>query len=165
MQKRWYAIYTKSRNEKTVADALVIKDVEVYLPLLKTLKQWSDRKKWVEIPLFRSYLFVRIRDPEYFEILKTPGVVRFITFQNERVPIPDQQIEAVKAYLDDEDRMPLPDTHYEPGDTVEITRGTMKGLVGAMVKVQGKQRVIIDISAIGERIFLNISRSQLRKIS
>ena len=102
-EERWYAIYTKSRNEKKVALNLQEKGIEVYLPLLKTLKQWSDRKKWVEEPLFRSYLFVRILDKNYLEVLQTDGVVRFITFRQERVPVPDQQIEAVKAYLNEDD--------------------------------------------------------------
>ncbi len=102
MKKKWYAIYTKSRNEKKLATNLKARGIEVYLPLLKTLKQWSDRKKWVEIPLFRSYLFVHILDKEYLDVLQTDGVVRFITFRKERIPIPESQILAVKSYLEED---------------------------------------------------------------
>ena len=109
---RWYAIYTKSRNEKKVALNLQEKGIEVYLPLLKTLKQWSDRKKWVEEPLFRSYLFVRILDKNYLEVLQTDGVVRFITFRQERIPVPDQQIEAVKAYMNEDNRLNIAEFNF-----------------------------------------------------
>lgn len=157
--RRWYAIYTRSRNEKKVAHELMTRGVEVYLPMIKTLKQWSDRKKWVEEPLFKSYLFVRIFGKDYLEVLQTRGVVRFITFRKERVPIPDEQIEAVRAYLDEPDPISISESCFEPGEHVEVTRGNLKGLTGTMVKVRGKHRVIIEIEVINEKLFLNIPRS------
>jgi len=141
---------------------LKARGVEVYLPILKTLKQWSDRKKWVEEPLFKSYLFVRIFDKDYLDVLQTRGVVRFITFRKERVPIPDQQIEAVRAYLNEPDPIPITETYFEPGSHVRITRGTMQGLTGTLVKVRGKHRVIVEIEVINEKIFLNVPRSFLQ---
>jgi len=162
--KKWYAIYTKSRNEKKVAYALSTKGIEVYLPLLKTLRQWSDRKKKVEIPLFRSYLFVRIFDKKYLEVLQTDGVVCFITFRKERIPIPDYQIEAVKAYLNEDEQIDQNEINYIPGDYVEVARGPMKGLQGTLVKIKGKQRVLMEIESIGQYLFLDLPKTILEKI-
>lgn len=161
--KKWYAIYTKSRNEKRAAADLEEKGIEVYLPLLKTLKQWSDRKKWVEEPLFRSYLFVRIYDKNYLDVLKTDGVVRFIMFRQERIPVPDAQIEAVKAFLNDEEIISAQETSYQPGDLVEVVRGPMRGLMGTLVQVRGKQRVMVEIESIGQRLIINIPKSLLEQ--
>lgn len=163
--KKWFAIYTRSRNEKMVASALKEKGIVVYLPLIKTLRQWSDRKKKVEIPLFPGYIFVHILEKNYMEVLITEGVVRFITFRKERIPIPDYQIEAVKAYLDEEDRIELDETRYVPGDYVQVKRGPMKGLSGTLVQLKGKRRVLIEIESIGQHLFLNLPVSILEKFS
>lgn len=162
---KWYAVYTKSRNEKKAAADLEEKGIEVYLPLLKTLKQWSDRKKWVEEPLFRSYLFVRIYDKNYLDVLQTDGIVRFIMFRQERIPVPDAQIEAVKAYLNDEERISTTETNYQPGDLVEIIRGPMRGLPGTLVEVKGKQRVLVEIESIGQRLMINVPKSMLEQLN
>lgn len=164
-EKKWYAIYTKSRNEKKVAETLSAKGIEVYLPLLRTLRQWSDRKKKVEIPLFRGYLFVYIFDKKYLEVLQTDGVVRFITFRNERISIPLYQIEAVKAYLNEEEPVSQETIDYIPGDFVEVARGPMKGLQGTLVKFKGKRRVLMEIESIGQHLFLDLPKSILEKIT
>jgi len=157
--KKWYAIYTKSRNEKKLATNLAARGIEVYLPLLKTLKQWSDRKKWVEIPLFRSYLFVHIFETDYLEVLQTDGVVRFVTFRKEKIPIPESQILAVKSYLEEDNPILMENLVYLPGDRVEISRGPLRGLLGVLVEVKGKQRVMVEIESIGQRLILNLPKS------
>lgn len=160
-EKKWYAMYTKSRWEKQVHQELEAKGIEVYLPLLKTLRQWSDRKKWVEEPLFRSYIFVHITPKEYDLAIKTPGVVKYITFEGRAIPIPPQQIEAVKAYINEGDARIEYSDKYEIGDMVEIKIGAMRGLKGRLMKIKGKHRVLVEISGIGERIILNVPKSYL----
>jgi len=163
-EKKWYALYTKSRTEKKVYQLLREKGVEAYLPLLKTLKQWSDRKKWVEEPLFRSYIFIRISERERLDAIRTDGVVRMITFQGRPVSIPDKQIEAVRAYINEgEDRVEK-EVQFERGNRVEVTHGTLQGLQGIMVETKGKKRVMVEIEGIGEKIMLNIPKSSLKSI-
>ncbi len=163
-EKKWYALYTKSRTEKKVYQLLIEKGIEAYLPLLKTLKQWSDRKKWVEEPLFRSYIFIRISEREWLDAIRTDGVVRMITFQGRPVSIPDKQIEAVRAYINEgEDRVEK-EVQFERGNRVEVTRGTLQGLQGIMVETKGKKRVMVEIEGIGEKIMLNIPKSSLKSI-
>lgn len=160
---RWYAVYVKSRYEKKTSKLLEDRHIETYLPLIGRLKQWSDRKKVVEEPLFKSYLFVHTDLKNYFDILNTPGVVRFVCFEGKPVPVPDNQLVAVKSYIGeydgDDDLAPLPELHE--GQIVEITRGTMKGLVGRLVEIRGKQRLIINIEAVGQSLPINVSRSQI----
>lgn len=163
-EKKWYALYTRSRTEKKVYELLMEKGIETYLPLLKTLKQWSDRKKWVEEPLFRSYIFIRISERERLDAVRTNGVVRMITFQGRPVSIPDKQIEAVRAYINEGEERVGKEVFFERGDRVEVTRGTLQGLQGIMVEAKGKKRVMVEIEGIGEKIMLNIPKSSLKNI-
>ncbi len=101
--KHWYALYTKSRNEKKVHQLLEEAGIESYLPLIKTLKQWSDRKKWVEEPLFKSYIFVQVQANQYYHVLNIPGIVRYITFEGKAVIVPEKQILAIKQFLNNEE--------------------------------------------------------------
>ena len=161
--KKWYAIYTKSRNEKKLATNLKARGIDVYLPLLKTLKQWSDRKKWVEVPLFRSYLFVHILSKDFLEVLQTDGVVRFVTFRKEKTPIPESQILAVKCYLEEDDPLLMENLDYFPGERVEVMRGPLRGLLGVLVEVKGKQRVMVEIESVGKKLILNLPKSIINK--
>jgi transcriptional antiterminator RfaH len=162
--KIWYALYTKSRNEKKAHAALVSSGIESYLPLIKNLKQWSDRKKWVEEPLFRSYLFVHILPAEYYTVLNTFGVVRYVTFESRAVPVPPQQILAIREYVNSGEFLDAPVSSFLQGDQVEIFRGALIGLTGKLIRLQGKQKVIVEIESIGQSITLTIPGSHLRVI-
>ena len=161
---RWYAVYVKSRYEKKTSNLLNDRHIETYLPLIGRLRQWSDRKKMVEEPLFKSYLFVRTDLKDYFDILNTPGVVRFVCFEGKPVPVPDNQIVAVREYIGeyegDDDFEQIQDLHE--GQWVEISHGQMKGLVGRLVEIRGKQRLIVNIEAVGQSLPINVSRSQVK---
>jgi transcription antitermination factor NusG len=164
--KSWYAIYTKSRNEKKVNTLLTEAGIETYLPLVKVLKQWSDRKKWVEEPLFKSYIFVNISSDQYFTVLNIPGVVRYITFERKAVEVPPRQILAIKQFVNEAD---IPEDfddldHLKKGDPVEIFRGSLKGLIGTLVDWHGKQKVRIEIESIGKSILLTVPKSYLKGI-
>ena len=163
---RWYAVYVKSRYEKKTSKLLDDRQIEVYLPLIKRLKQWSDRKKMVEEPLFKSYLFVHTDLKNYYEILNTPGVVKFVCFEGKPVPVPDNQLIAVKEYIGDEDKeddlTTLADLHE--GQLVEIVYGQMKGLVGRLVEIKGKQRLIVNIEAVGQSLPISVSRAHVKSL-
>jgi transcriptional antiterminator RfaH len=163
-EKTWYAIYTKSRNEKKAHAALASSGIDSFLPLIKNLKQWSDRKKWVEEPLFRSYLFVHITSGDYYNVLNAFGVVRYVTFEGKAVPVPPQQILAIKQYINSEEILTEGNKVFEKGDKVEIFRGALKGLTGHLIRVQGRQKVKIEIESTGHSITLTIPQSYLKII-
>ena len=164
MDKSWFAIYVKSRTEKKVSSELEKQGIDHYLPLIKILKQWSDRKKWVHEPLFKSYVFVHVDPLQYFEVLKAINVVRYITFEGKAVKIPPQQIEAVKYFLDDSEPMELSEEFWEKGQQVEVITGNMTGLTGELVEVKNKHQVRIKIEAINQVIFIQIPKNRLRII-
>ena len=159
----WYALYTNPRSEKKAHAELLIKGIDAYLPLQRTLKQWSDRKKWVEEPLFRSYIFVKIPQSRYFDVLNTPGIVRYVTFEGRAVAIPPKQIDAIRYYLDDNAALQEEgDVNLEAGTSVEIIRGPLKGLTGILTDYQGRRKIRIEIEAIGQTVQVTIPANHLK---
>ncbi len=160
----WYALYTRSRAEKKVFKELTERGVIAFLPMRKIIRQWSDRKKKVDAPLFNSYVFVNVSEKEYLKALQVEGVVRFVTFSGKAVAIPPQQIEAIKAYLGegapeyDESSIEL-----EAGINIEITQGPMMGLTGVLLSFHGKHRVKIEIECVGQSLIIDVPRTSLRK--
>ena len=162
--REWFAIYVKSRSEKKVLKLLEDIGIESFLPLITRVKQWSDRKKKVEEPLFRSYLFVNISLSDYYTVLNVNGVVKFITFEKKPVPVPDNQIIAIKKYLNDTELHSIDYEDFKEGELVRIKSGQMKDLIGRFVKINGKHRIIIDIEAVGQSIPINIARSNVEAV-
>ena len=161
----WYAIYTLPRTEKKACTELLKNGIDVYLPLIKSLKQWSDRKKWVEEPLFRSYIFVNIHQSQYFDVLNTYGVVRYITFEGKAVPIPQKQIDAIRFFLETGDTLPENTGEFLPGKKVEVIKGPLRGLTGELIEIAGKHKVRIEITAIGQSIFVTVPVAHLQVVS
>lgn len=155
---RWYAVYTKPRNEKKVYARLVEKGIETFLPLQKKLKQWSDRKKMVDEPLFRSYIFVHIGQKQYYDVLNTMGVVRYITFEGKAVPIPDKQIDQIKQLLVQDIELEAVEGTIEPGTKVEVRFGSLQGIEGEMVEHAGKKKVVIRIDHISHSLLVTLPK-------
>ena len=162
--KKWFAIYVKSRSEKKVFKLLEDIGIESFLPLITRVKQWSDRKKKVDEPLFRSYLFVNIQLADYYRVLQIPGVVKFITFEKQPVPVPDNQIIAIKEYISDIDLQNINYDDFKEGELVRIKSGQMKDLIGRFVKINGKHRIIVDIEVVGQSLPINIARSNVEAV-
>ena len=162
-QKKWYALYTRSRWENKIHEALLEKVIESYLPLQKILKQWSDRKKWVEEPLLRSYVFVRIYQKDYMEPLKTTGVVTYVKTAGEMSPVQDKEIEILKIISGSGEQVEVTTEDFKKGDPVEVISGKMKGLYGTLVQHRGKHQVMIRIEAIDQNLMINIPVIHLRK--
>ena len=162
---QWYAVYTRSRSEKRIAERLMKNGIEAYVPLQKVLHQWSDRKKWVEEPLIRSYVFVRILPDQYYDVLNTPGAVRYIFFSGKPATIPDRQIDLLKLIIGQNvDAIQIPNT-IQPGTLVKVISGPLSGLVGEMIHPAGKHNVVVRIDHLDHAISLTISPGLLERIS
>lgn len=153
----WYPVYTKSRFEKKAFEELTRKGIEVYLPLQRQLKQWSDRKKWVEEPLLKSYIFVHISNREHAEVLMTQGISRFIYFAGKIATIPDRQIEDLKLLLASADELQVVEHHVAPGKKVLINAGPLKGIVAEAVEMKGKKHVLLKLENMGLSIDIKVS--------
>ncbi len=163
--KKWYVIYCKSRHEKKIYDNLIEQRIDAFLPLQKTLKQWSDRKKWVEEPIFRSYLFVNIvYKKEYLNVLKTYGVVYFVKIENQASVIPEQQINDIKLILKLNIDFDISCEKLKKGSKVKLKHGPFAGMNGNIVKYHGKKRVQIEIDAIGQSLLVEVPTTYLDAI-
>ncbi|MCD4832915.1 MAG: UpxY family transcription antiterminator [Bacteroidales bacterium] len=164
MAKKWFALYTKSRSEKKVNQELINKGIDCYLPLEKKLKLWSDRKKWVEEPFIRSYIFVNIEESNLQKALNTPGVVTVIRFSGKPAPVREEQIKTIQSILSSSEKYELSTEKFEPKEKVEVTQGSLKGLVGEMVHHLNKYKVLVRIESINQNILIKINPSYLKKV-
>jgi transcription antitermination factor NusG len=155
--EKWYALYVSSRAEKKVETELTKKGVENYLPLKTTLRRWSDRKKWVEMPLIPGYIFVRIQYKNYLTALQTNHVVAFVRFEGKPAVIPDRQIDFLKRMLKQTDyTWEVTTEQFTPGQTVEIIAGPFIGMEAELVSIKGKKRVGVRIDQINNVLLVDI---------
>lgn len=163
-QSDWYACYTKPRFEKKVYFRLLDNDIETYLPLHKTLKQWSDRKKWVEEPLFRSYIFVRVKPKEIYKVQTVDGIVRFVSFDGKPVKMPEREIVQIKTLLQAKDlEIESTTENIAPGTKVEVQLGSLSGVTGELIEHCGKKKVIIRIETINHSMIVTLPSGYIAK--
>ena len=163
-ETNWYAIYTRPRSEKKVHNLLVENGYNSYLPLMTTIRQWSDRKKKVQLPLISSYVFVKTKENELKNILPINGVVRVLKHLGKPAIIKDYEIENLRILLEDTDNITfIRNTHLKKGDSVIVEKGVFKGLIAECSELNGKHRVIVRIEALGDLIEVNIPLSHIRK--
>ena len=159
--KNWIAVYTKSRHEQTVVNELNKKNIESYCPMFKERRQWSDRKKWVYFPLFRSYVFANIEIKENIYVLQTIGVNKIVKFQEKISIIPDQVIDNIKNIIEGEYNVEKAD-YFIKGDEVRVVSGPLKGLDGVVLDLRGANKIIIKIEAIQQAFSVEISSGLIK---
>jgi len=140
----WYVAYTKPRNEKKVNKLLADKGLTVYCPMQENLKQWSDRKKKVIEPIFRSYIFVYLTDydKEKLLVLETPGVVNFVWWLGKPGIVRDLEIEAIQSFLSNYKGVKV-DSDFKPGDLLTVTEGPFKDVNGQLLSIRGDKAILI----------------------
>jgi len=161
---KWYAVYTNPRAEKQVRDRLMEAGVEVFLPLQKTYRIWSDRKKLVEVPLLSSYVFVKVIPKDFPKVYQSSGVVRFITFEGQPASIPQNQIDNLRLLINSEAEIEISSEKFEKGDNVEVIRGSLIGLTGELVNMGPHSRVVIRIDRLDQNLIVNIPMTFLRRL-
>ncbi len=155
---QWYAIQTRSRHEKKVAAEIQDKGICTFLPLQTRLHNWSDRRKLVQLPLFPGYVFLReICTPETrLSVLRTPGVAGFVGSQGRGTPIPDKQIEDVRAILD----QGIPFEVYpflKLGQRVRIRGGALDGVEGVLMAKNSDRSLVVSIDLIRRSLAIRVS--------
>lgn len=164
VEEKWYAIYTRPRAEKLVYQRLVEVNIESFLPLQKTIRTWSDRKKLIEKPLLSSYVFVKTNYKSFSLIYQTNGVVKFISFEGQPVSIPQKQIDNLKLIINSDAEVEVTSEKFAPGDNVEVVNGSLIGLTGELVKIGSHNRVIVRIDRLDQNLILKIPKAFLRKV-
>ncbi len=161
-RKKWHVIYTRSRTEKKVRDELTYKNIECFLPLKKKLRQWSDRKKWVEMPLISGYCFVHIGRAEYDKVLQTNNVVCYVSFEGRAAEIPEEQIDYLKQMLkQDEFDVTVSKENFRPGKKIEVIEGPLIGLRGELVESRGKNKFILRLDQLETSFTVEVPASQI----
>jgi transcription elongation factor/antiterminator RfaH len=162
----WYVLYTAPRAEKKVQIELQKKGFKIFLPLQRTLKQWSDRKKWVEEPLFKSYIFIETElEKNYYDILNTHGVVKFINFEKKPVVVNYKEIETIQLLLGYTEGMEATEENFDLGQKVEVIAGPLLGLNGLLVQKNGTSHFMMELETIHQKILVNIPSNFLRIVA
>ena len=159
--EKWIAVYTKSRHEKVVIQNLENKNIEAYCPIFKERRQWSDRKRWVEFPLFRSYVFAKIELKNSIYILQTMGVHHIIKFQGNISIIPDEIIQNIKSMVDGGFTIEQVE-YFVKGDEVIVVDGPLKGMDGIVVKIKNENKLVLKVAAIQQAIAVQIHPGYLK---
>jgi len=155
--KYWHVVYTRSRAEKKVFNELSMQGVECFLPMQKKLRQWKDRKKWVEMPLISSYCFVNINRKEYDKVLQVNNVVCYISFEGRAAILSNHQIEGLRSLLKQYDfDVEVTHENFRPGKKVEIIEGPMLGMQGELIETRGRNKFILRIDQLETSFLVEI---------
>lgn len=158
----WYVLYVNSRAEAKVADRLALKGFEVFCPMRTSMRQWSDRKKKVTEPYFRSYVFVQFEKQRRLEILQTPGVVGFVYWLRQPAVIRGKEMAEVMRFFDEHQQEKIVCEAFEPGEKILIKDGPLKEKEGIVVR-QSKHKVVLQIQQLGISLSVEIPKDKVVK--
>jgi len=162
----WYAIHVRSRHEFVVQAQLFKKDTVTFLPVVKRLRQWKDRKKLISFPLFPGYLFVKIPiDPEQFlSVLKVRGVLNFVCAEpGYPTPVPNEEINSLNLLLESDKAIDV-FPHLKEGTRVRVKRGTLHGAEGVLEKKDDQYIFLVNINILGRSVGVRINAEDLEAI-
>jgi len=165
-QASWYAVTTKSRQEKPVTSMLDYLEVPNFLPLISEERRWSDRKQMVATPLFQGYVFVMITTSGEFQlrVLKVPGVVDFVRTRSGPLPIPEKEIEDVRAVLSHGVGC-SPHPFLKAGDRVRVVRGALEGIEGTLIRCGSQSKLVISVEMIQRSVSIDVALSSVEPVS
>lgn len=159
----WYVLYTKSRFEKAVADKLALLGLEVYCPLLKRKKLWSDRWKWVEEPLFRSYCFVSLEDTDRDSVYRVPGVVRYVNHCGKPAMIRAKEMELLKSWLMQYDHASIEACNLNVSDRIRIRSGALVDKKAEVLESKGNYALLL-LEDLGLQVRVDLRKNIVEKI-
>jgi transcription antitermination factor NusG len=157
--KDWHIGYTCPKAEKRVHKKLEIMGVTSFLPLQKVIKNWSDRKKKLEIPLFPNYIFIHTSPSERYDILQVNGLVRYVTFEGKPATVPDSLINSLQKMLSGD--LEVTNEQFIAGMAVKIIDGPFAGIEGQLIRNNGKSRLFVQINVLQRNVSVDISASSI----
>jgi transcription antitermination factor NusG len=154
----WFVVYTASRQEKKVAALLDRYGIQYYLPLIKKLRSWSDRKKWVEMPLFNGYVFVQPLPAMRDKVLEIPGVVKYLKYNGADAAVSDKEISTIQGLLTHGYHLEAAGAGtLRKGDKVRIDQGPLKGIEAEVLKdADGNNTVLIAFETISQVVKVSL---------
>jgi transcription antitermination factor NusG len=163
--KKWYVVYTKPRWEKKIDSVLLRKGIESWCPLQKVERQWSDRKKIIEDPLFKSYVFVHIEDTEKTNVLMTEGVLNFVHYLGKPAVIRDEEVATIKRYLSEKDASIyiISQEGFKEETKIRVNHGVFMGNEGTVLR-GGKKKVYVKLESLGQVMVVEFPAEFLSQI-
>lgn len=162
----WNVIRTRPRAEKKINNLLIEQDIETFLPIVKEVRQWSDRKKTVEVPLINSYIFIKSNNKNYLKIIETYGVLNFIKFNNKLAVVTDDEINNLKILISSKNKKlkKCSTLNFTKGEEIEIKYGDFKGLKGKVILEKNKLFLVVNIIEINLSFTVELSKSDVVKL-
>jgi transcription antitermination factor NusG len=159
----WYAVYTKPRWEKKVAERLLEKGIEHYCPLNKVTRQWSDRKKIILEPVFKGYVFVKPKAENKWELRKIPGILNFVFWLGRPAQIKEQEIITIKRFLNEFSNVEVGKQNLVANAAVRITQGVLMNYEGMVIEVFGN-RAVVKINSLDIQLSAHFDKKNLELI-
>jgi transcription antitermination factor NusG len=160
----WWAVYTRHQHEQAVADMLVTKGLEVFLPRYEALRHWSDRCKKLLMPLFPCYLFVRERAGGQLLIMMTPGTHTIVRHGAHLAVISEDEMTSIQRAVGDPSRIePYP--YLRCGERVRVTRGSLQGVDGILIRKKNLYRLVLSVDMLAQSVAVEVDASDVEPIS
>lgn len=163
-EKKWFVVYTRSRAEKKVWEEMKYLGIEAYVPLQKVIRQWKDRRKTIEEPLIRCYVFVRLSPMKRDLVFKSMHAVYYVTFNGKPAMIPDHQIDSLKRLVAAEVPMEATLQQFRPGEKVRVFYGPMSGVTGEFISMGSEKRFLLRIDNLGYSLIATIPAAWVEKV-
>lgn len=160
LQPRWYAVYTCANHERSVADQLMSREVENFLPQYESVRRWKDRKVRLRLPLFPGYVFVHLALQNRLRVLQVPGVVRLVGFDGHPVAVPDEEVAQVRRFLN-EGLQVEPHRYLQAGRRVRVRTGPLAGIEGIFLRAKNKCRIVVSMDPIMRSIAMEVDAADV----
>jgi transcription antitermination factor NusG len=156
----WYALTVKHQHERPIEAALAHKGFEAFAPMYRSRRQWSDRTKEIDLPLFAGYVFCRFPHQAKARVLNTPAIWRMVEFGGRPAAVPDADIEAIRTIVNS--RLPVrPWPHLKPGDRVRVEHGPLRGVEGVLLKEKDAVELIVSVELLQRSIAVRIEATSV----
>jgi transcription antitermination factor NusG len=159
----WWALYTRHQHEKVVAEMLESKGFEVFLPLYESLRRWKDRSKYISMPLFPCYVFVRGGLDRRLQVVSTPGVHMILFYGEDVAIIPDAEIESIRRTIEVSGGVE-PHPYLKCGERVRVIRGSMEGVEGILVRKKNQCRLVLSVSMLAHSVSVEIDAMDVEPV-
>jgi transcription antitermination factor NusG len=157
---RWYAAYTSANHERRVAEQLVGRSVEHFLPLFQSVRRWKDRRVQLQLPLFPGYVFVRLALRDRLLVLQVPGVARLVGFNGTPTSLPQEEVNALRTSLASGAHV-QPHPYLTVGRRVRVKTGPLAGVEGILVKRRKRARVVVSVELIQRAMAVEIDEADV----
>jgi transcription antitermination factor NusG len=164
LTRKWRVLYVRPRWEKKVEDQLTERNIENFLPLREEIRQWTDRKKRVIVPLFPGYIFVNVSERERVDTFDVPGVMKYVNFSGVLAEVRPDVIESLRIAVSSAEELEITSDRLETGTPVRVIHGPLTGMRGYMIEYRGEKRIAITIESIQQSLMVEVGLSEVETL-